>query len=101
MIQAGGVMISECAKTIGSANPVTTTTEVRNLPRSTGPEVSSEDDESSSECQFENSAFGSGARTNVNARLRKVRQIMMFYLVKENTNRRAKAAICSRGHRKV
>lgn len=57
-------MISEWARTSGRAKPVTTTPEVMNRPRSTGPDPSSSV-ENSSEPQWENRALGRGARTNV------------------------------------
>lgn len=63
--QAVGAMTSECARTRGSANPVTTTIEVINRPRSTGPDPSYV--EKSSDAQRENMALGSGANTNVKA----------------------------------
>jgi hypothetical protein len=51
MMLAGVVMMLECARTMGRANPVTTKPAVKNLPRSTGPEFSYELDENSSEPQ--------------------------------------------------
>lgn len=66
MAQAAGLMISECVSTIGSAKPVTTMIEVRKRPRSTGPDPSSEVANSSLP-QWENKAFGNGAKTNVSA----------------------------------
>lgn len=68
MIQAPGLITSECASTIGSANPVTTTTEVMKRPRSIGPEPSYEA-ENSSDPQCEKMAFGKGARTKVSAKM--------------------------------
>lgn len=38
--QAAGAITSECARTSGRANPVTTTVAVMNRPRSTGPDPS-------------------------------------------------------------
>jgi len=64
--QAPGRMMSEWARTSGRAKPVTTTTEVINFPRSSGPDPSSSV-ENSSEPQWENSALGRGAKTNVKA----------------------------------
>lgn len=66
MAHAPGCIISECIKTIGRANPVTTIIDVMNRPRSTGPDPSY-DAENSSPPQCENTAFGKGARTNVKA----------------------------------
>jgi hypothetical protein len=60
-------MIPECASTIGRANPVTTMREVKKRPVSIGPPAVFSYDANSSEPQCEKSAFGSGARTNVNA----------------------------------
>jgi hypothetical protein len=67
--QALGRITSECAKTMGSAKPETTIIEVIKRPRSTGPDVSWSDDENSSAPQWENNAFGSGATTNVRAKV--------------------------------
>ena len=64
--QAPGRMISEWARTSGRAKPVTTTTEVMNPPRSSGPDPSSSA-ENSSEPQWENRALGRGAKTKVKA----------------------------------
>lgn len=64
--QAAGRITSEWARTSGRAKPVTTTTAVINRPRSRGPDPSSSV-ENSSEPQWENSALGNGARTNVRA----------------------------------
>ena len=41
MAQAPGRMTSECVRTMGRANPETTTIEEMNRPRSTGPELDS------------------------------------------------------------
>jgi len=60
-------MTSEWASTSGRAKPVTTTMDVMKRPRSMGPEPSSTAAEKSSLPQWANRAFGSGARTNVNA----------------------------------
>ena len=67
--QAPGRMISEWARTSGRAKPVTTTMDVMNRPRSSGPDPSSSE-ENSSEPQWENKALGRGAKTNVRAMFR-------------------------------
>lgn len=64
--QAPGAMTSECVSTTGSAKPVTTTIDVKNRPRSIGPDPSYEA-ENSSPPQCENKAFGKGAKTKVKA----------------------------------
>ena len=66
MAQAAGRMMSEWARTSGRAKPETTTTDVMNCPRSSGPDPSSTP-ENSSEPQWENKAFGRGAKTKVKA----------------------------------
>ena len=69
MAQAVGLMIPECARIIGSANPVTTIMAVMKRPRSIGPEPSSKlVAYSSAPQQCGKTAFGSGARTNVKAK---------------------------------
>lgn len=68
MAQALGLMISEWARTIGKAKPVTTIKAVMKRPKSTGPEPSSKlVAYSSAPQQCGKTAFGSGARTKVNA----------------------------------
>ena len=66
MTHAAGRMISACARISGNAKPVTTTPDVMNLPKSTGPEPSPSV-ENSSDPQCAKMALGSGAMTNVSA----------------------------------